>query len=83
MKTKCIVLGEEKKPEHEPKKIEFVKWIDNDGVYELETSETALWDTIELVAKDYSQGMDLIFAHRSKDRTNGCAYLGHWNDGVV
>ena len=42
------------------------------------------WDYVILLAKDWSDDDDLMFAYDQKDGpSQGCLYLGRWNDGVV
>lgn len=78
--TKVTIIGgatpiEKKKP------IEFVKSIGT--TYNHPARATALgWDNIELICKDYKDGYDLMFAYNNM-RSDGIAYLGHFNDGIV
>lgn len=80
MKTKCIVLGESQ-PSNELKKIEFVRCIDDDDGFP-PSSKPSEYAVIELISREYANGHDLMFAY-FEDRSEGCAYFGHWNDGVV
>jgi hypothetical protein len=41
-----------------------------------------MWNNIELICKDYGDGCDLMFAY-DNNRSDGIAYLGHFNDGIV
>jgi hypothetical protein len=72
--------GEEKKL----KPIEFVmecprnEWSDCDSSLKPED-----WENIELIAKDYYNNLDLMFAFDDEYRGEGILYLGHFNDGVV
>jgi hypothetical protein len=74
------IEGEEKKL----KPIEFVmecpqtKWRDCDSSLEPQD-----WEKIELIAEDYHNNLDLMFAFDDSDRAGGILYLGHFNDGVV
>ena len=78
--TKVTIIGgatpiEKKKP------IEFVKYIDVDTNPPVQAS-TNMWNNIELICKDYGDGCDLMFAY-DNNRSDGIAYLGHFNDGIV
>lgn len=80
--TKCIVLGEnDDKRKGMP--IEFVRLI-YPNEFSSEFGYPKRWDNIELIAKDYSSGYDLMFAYDDDDlRGNGACFFGHWNDGFV
>ena len=42
------------------------------------------WNYIELIARNYCDGYDLMFAYDHPSlRGEGIAYLGHFNDGIV
>ena len=87
--TKCIVLGE-----NEPKKkksIEFTAYIgkitsqvvrENGSL----CAPATAYKNIELISRNYinatNRHEDLMFAY-DDNRTDGQAYLGHWNDGIV
>lgn len=76
-KTIVIVPAKEKKP------IKFVKSLDFYGAFSTNCQPTE-YKYVELVATDYHKGCDLMFAYNNPDeRSNGIAYLGYWNDGIV
>ncbi len=79
--TKVTILGEEPK-EKKLKPIEF-KLECFEKVFSKEPLCTPDgWDNIELVALDFIENYDLMFAY-DKSRCGGCLYLGHFNDGIV
>lgn len=80
--TKCIVIGEQ--PTQEKKKpIEFVKIICNNPIRPGEAkAQPGLYKNIELISRECYEGLDVMFAY-DDSRSNGCIYLGHWNDGVA
>jgi hypothetical protein len=78
--TKVTIIGgatpiEKKKP------IQFAKSIGTTSNHPAR-SGTLGWGNIELICKDYGDGYDLMFAYNNK-RSDGIAYLGHFNDGIV
>ena len=78
--TKVTIIGgatpiEKKKP------IKFVKSIGSLGIC-LARAVPYMWDNIELICKNYVDDYDLMFAYNNK-RSDGIAYLGHFNDGIV
>lgn len=85
--TKTIVLGEQqgyaiKKP------IEFFSLItvsDSDDIaVEQVESKPCEWNYIELVSKNYSPNIDLLFAYNdANNRSSGLLIIGRWNDGFV
>lgn len=65
------------------KPIEFVKFFDGSEVGEAEIPPSN-YQFIDLVAKNYHDGMDLILAYREEnERGNGVLYIGYFNDGFV
>ena len=85
--TKTIILGEQKNKDAK-KPIEFfthIHVVDSDDV-SVENVETlpCKWNYIELICKDYTPNLDLMFAYDdADDRSNGILIIGRWNDGVV
>lgn len=81
--TKVIILGEATPaPEPNKKPIEFTHVLKNDLTLKNLKSITRKWANIELICKEYTYGLDLMFAY-DENRNNGVLYLGHFNDGVV
>ena len=78
--TKVTIIGEAT-PIQKKKPIEFVKSIDVDTNPPTRSSAN-MWNNIELICKDYGDGYDLMFAY-NKIRSDGIAYLVHFNDGIV
>ena len=79
--TKVSVFGQQPTKTKELKKIEFVKVVNGDTMdLSGASKESNEWDSVILIEKDYCPEFDLIYAHNNGI---GCAYLGHWNDGVV
>ena len=79
--TKVSVFGEQPTETKELKKIEFVKCVNGDSLtMSYPSKDPKEWDNVCLIEKYYSANLDLIYAHNNGV---GCAYLGHWNDGVV
>ena len=85
--TKTIVLGEQQAPAIK-KPIEFFSMLnvsDHDDVDVTFTStKPSSWNYIELVSKNYSPNIDLLFAYNDpNDRGEGLLIIGRWNDGFV
>lgn len=85
--TKTIVLGELPMPV-EKKPIEFFSLIglidSDDAEVNVVTSKPHHWNYIELISKNYSPNLDLLFAYNdADDRGEGILIIGRWNDGVV
>lgn len=84
--TKVIVLGQSEPKEKELKKIEFVKIVSGRkdlGAIEQTKDKPSAFLNIELISKSTTQSYyDIMFAY-DDDRSVGCIYLGHFNDGVV
>lgn len=79
--TKCIDLT--RSPKETKKPIKFIKLITPRGYVNNPATEPPLWNNIELIAKNYDDGLDLMFAYDDNRRVNGVLYLGKWNDGFV
>lgn len=86
--TKCVVLGEPKK-EQKKKPIEFIWVIANERTKNKSKQVVDAcclpreFNHVELVQISNSQDcFDIMFAY-DYDRSDGCLYLGHWNDGVA
>lgn len=86
MKTKVTILGQAEAVKPELKKIEFVKYLDEEfdieGVVTIKPSD---WDNIELICSNYKErGFDLMLAYDgNRNSYTTCLYLGHFNDGIV
>ena len=83
--TKVIILGQEENKQTK-KPIEFVKFLGSGlDVYDAdEISEPKEWVNIELISRNYSNGMDLMFAYdEDRNDKSSTLYLGYFNDGVV
>ena len=78
--TKVTIIGEAT-PIQKKKPIEFVKLIKSDDI-RISASSPHIWKNIELICKNYEAGYDLMFAYDDK-RSDGTAYIGYFNDGVV
>ena len=82
MATKITILGKEpQKKVLQP--IEFIKFLEN-GVKIVNniSSQPKDWDNIVLIKKNYSNGLDIMFASMDNSNDN-CLFIGHFNDGVV
>lgn len=84
MATKVTILGEQP-IEQEKKKIEFVKWINENGVAIGSIgNKPSTWGEILLLQRKYQGGKyDLMFASKPNEGSLNCLYLGHFNDGIV
>jgi hypothetical protein len=85
--TKTIVLGELPKPA-EKKPIEFFSLLNvvdhDDAEVNVVSSKPHHWNNIELISKNYSPNLDLLFAYNdADDRGEGILIIGRWNDGFV
>lgn len=85
--TKTIVIGEQPKCA-ETKPIEFFSLIglidSDDAEVNVVTSKPHHWNYIELISKNYSPNLDLLFAYNdADDRGEGILIIGRWNDGFV
>ena len=81
MTTKCTVIGENPIEEKE-KKITFTYNVAVFNKLQISEAEPTEFRNIELMAKNYLEGLDLMFAY-NEERHNGLLYLGEWNDGLV
>lgn len=79
--TKVIILGQEPK-EEKKKPIQFVKSLSSMLNIQNSIESPKNYNHIELICRKYNSEYDLMFAY-NKDRSNGCLFLGHFNDGVV
>lgn len=41
------------------------------------------YDYVELICRNYIDGMDIMFAYNKGEKEIGLLYFGHFNDGVV
>lgn len=85
--TKTIVIGELPKPA-EKKPIEFFSLLNvvdhDDAEVNVVSSKPHHWNYIELISKNYSPNLDLLFAYNdADDRGEGILIIGRWNDGIV
>tara|TARA_B110000503_G_C7034888_1_gene365647 strand:+ start:37 stop:300 length:264 start_codon:yes stop_codon:yes gene_type:complete len=85
--TKTIILGEQK-DESAKKPIQFFSFISlaSRDVVRAEAGPSAphSWKYIELICKNYTSNLDLMFAYNYADnRSSGVLMIGRWNDGVV
>jgi len=78
--TKVTIIGEAT-PIEKKKPIQLVKSIGSFGICNAR-AVPYMWDNIELICKNYVDGYDLMFAY-NRNREDGIAYLGHFNDGIV
>jgi hypothetical protein len=85
---KGIVLSEllnQSKQKDAPKKLKPIELVRipnlNGGAGHIAESRPAAWKHVMLLAEDFLEGLDLIWATDSGE--NGVLYLGHWNDGVT
>lgn len=92
MATKVSVFGQQPTKPNGLKKIEFVKFLNDDNsiVYNEHICPKD-WDNVSLVTKKHNfTDMDLMLGWYDNyyDEENKCIsravlYLGHWNDGIV
>ena len=85
--TKTIILGEQK-DKSTKKPIEFFSQLDINDSDDVEVedvgNEPCDWNYIELICKEYSPNLDLMFAYDDADnRGNGVLMVGRWNSGTV
>ena len=68
------------------RRIEFVKYLDDNYNIRDSQSTPSCFSFIELIAENHYKGefyvYDLMFAY-GLDRSKGTLFLGHFNDGVV
>lgn len=82
--TKVTILGEETFIP-EKKKIEFKKVLLTDGSFSDLPMQPSKFDNIILLTRAMGAGdyiYDIMYAYRQQP-SNGCVYLGHFNDGIV
>jgi hypothetical protein len=84
--TKTIVIGELVQKQKNP--IVFLYLLNHcspkGSILEKSTEYPHNYKFIELIASNYNDGCDLMFAYNDPlDRSAGVLYIGHWNDGVV
>ena len=85
--TKTIVIGEIRNRNN--KCIKFLSVLPSENHATLKFSATAIappraYEYIELVCPKYNGTHDIMFAYdHPDDRSEGCLYLGYWNDGLV
>ena len=79
--TNCIDLTRLSKETKKP--VEFTKLVTSNGYVDNPLRKPPQWDNIELIAKNYDDGLDLMFAYHNNGRPHGVLYLGKWNDGFV
>ena len=84
--TKVTIIGE---PASTVKKYTHIKFIKSlISGYKFETfsmrnwSKPSAWDNIELICRNYAEGMDLMFAY-DDSRKDGILYVGYFNEGLV
>lgn len=83
--TKVIDLTSNTQPPVK-KKIEFVSYLNSIKGSEkiMKTLEDPHeYDCIELICRNYVDGMDIMFAYNECKRSEGYLCFGHFNDGVV
>lgn len=81
--TKCIILGEnQEKPKGKPIRFTHYLAADNHKIIIGGKYMPEKYEIIELITRDYSAGLDIMFAH-TLDRCNGILFLGKCNDGFV
>lgn len=86
--TKVTIIGETASTVKKYTKIKFIKVLT--GSYKIDTAMNGLWskpndwDNIELICRNYADGMDLMFAYDSAEyRADGVLYVGYFNEGLV
>lgn len=85
--TKTIIIDTSEKLQKTKRKlepIEFHKLLNVKGniVGEEDTMNPSEFFIVELISLNYSDDFDIMFAHNG-NRSEGCLFLGKWNDGVV
>lgn len=85
MSTKIIVIGEENKTESYKKSIKLISFWSHPREIGFDSeAKPCEYNYVELVAKEYFAGLDLIFCYNEPNRRgDGCLFIGHWNDGVI
>lgn len=84
MGTKVTILGQTHEDVKPKRKIEFVKYLTSSGLVKCQSIPSD-YDNIELVARNYTEGFDLMYAYGEgrRDTRSATLYLGHFNDGEV
>jgi hypothetical protein len=77
--TKCTVIFEQQK---QGKPIEFVKYLESEGMYSPARFQAKDFVNVELIALKCYNGLDVMFAY-DHNRKGGFLVFGHWNDGIV
>ena len=82
--TKVSVFGQQPTETKELKKIEFVKYLhDNGELMDVECTQLPKnWQNVQLFCTGEFDFYDTILAWDDNQKTK-CIFLGHWNDGVV
>lgn len=80
--TKIVILGQEPKQEKKLKPIEFKSVLLGNLKFGEPLLKPIRFKYIELICLNYCCEHDLIFAY-DENRSGGCFYVGHFNDGVV
>lgn len=66
------------------KPIEFISAVQTDKISTEVYCKPNEYHHIELICKDYSDGLDLMFAYyEGRRESTGVLYFGHFNDGFV
>lgn len=86
--TKVTIIGSTAVIAKKYTHIKFIKVLT--GSYTIDQAMTghgsnpADWDNIELICKNYANGMDLMFAYdNAYSREDGVLYIGYFNEGLV
>lgn len=84
IKTTVTIIGEPK-TKQELRPIIFSSGIASaDSPPDTYCAMPSDWNHIELIARNYCDGYDLMFAYDDPHkRGDGIAYLGYFNDGIV
>lgn len=80
--TKVSVFGQQPTETKELKKIEFVKYLDGNRVFDDASNNAHEWDNVQLFSKSQHGNLDVIIAW-DNDLSHKSIILGHWNDGIV
>ena len=87
--TKTIVIGETRS-NRSNKYIKFLSVLPSENHSTLQfisngyVAEPHRYEHVELICSKYNGVHDVMFAYdHPDDRSEGCLYLGYWNDGLV
>lgn len=82
--TTTIVIGTQTAPQSK-NPIVFEKYLESGGrVCCADSFKPREFNYIELIATNYDDNNDLMFAYHNPDRRgSGVLFLGKWNDGIV